>query len=359
MKGMGVALMKRTPGRQSKAPRKGGVHTQTTDMAELIAELSEVCGPPGREEEVRQHVVRKISTYAEHIETSPLGAAHAIVGRGGQPRWMIAANMDEVGVIISHSDPSGFARFALLGNKDPATLAGHAVRFAGGRVAVIRVQTGARNAAITVDDLVLDFGGPIDGQPAIGIGDIGCLDSGTHRLGSRFVASNAGGRAGVAVLIRTLQLVERSSAELQFVFSVQGEFGGDGGLTSAAALGPQVACVVCPAPSQDTPGSTAQQIRLGGGPVLVARHGRTASDPRLVQAMASLAKKDKIGYQLGTLDVSLPGSGLPAAHGGVRTVWLGIPCRGLGTTSEMVDLGDVDGTGHLLTALVQSAQDLI
>jgi putative aminopeptidase FrvX len=347
--------MKKTSVRKPRAtPRSGARRAHGPHIGDLIADLSSICGTPAREDSVRQRIVGEISGRVHHIETSPLGAVHAIIGPERKPRLMFAAHMDEVGVIISHVDPTGFARFGLLGRKDAASLVGHAVRFSGGRIAVIRLEAGAKRASISVDDLLLDFGSPEGGQATIGLGEVGCLESGGHRLGDRFVASNAGGRSGVAALIRTILSIGSPSAELQFVFSVQGEFGGDGGLTSAATLGPQGACVVCPAPTEDVPCRAGHSIHLGGGPVIAIRHGPTPADPRFVGRLASLAKKSKIRYQLGTFAEDLPGSALPAAGGGVTTAWLCIPCRGLGTTAEMVDLADVDGTVRLLTALGES-----
>jgi endoglucanase len=267
---------------------------------------------------------------------------------------MIAAHMDEVGLIISHIDPSGFARVGLLGRKDPAGLIGHTAEFPGGRMAVLRVETDSKDEAISVDKLFLDFGSSGPGQVEINVGDVGCLANGQHRLGDRFVRSNAGGRSAVVTLIRVLQSLERPTAELQFVFSVQGEFGSDGGRTSAASLEPQAALVIAPAPSGDTPGKASQTIRLGGGPVIVIRHGSVASDARMVEAIVSQADKSRIACQMAALEFELPGSTMPAANDGLITAWVCIPCRGLGGTAEMVDMGDIDATVRLLTALSQS-----
>lgn len=344
--------MKKASTRKSSPASKGSTRrAASTDVGDLIAMLSSVCGPPGREDEVRKRILEEITRRTDHIEISPLGALHAVMRRDGHPHLMLTAHMDEVGVIVSNVDPSGFARFGLLGTKDATSLVGHTVRFSRGRIAVIRSHAGSEKPASTVDDLLLDFGSAEGGPAAIAVGEVGCLDSRGHRLGDQFVASNAGGRSCVAALIRTLHSIGRSTAALQFAFSVQGEFGGDAGLTSVAALGPQAACVVSPAPADDMPHKRGHAIKLGGGPVIAVRHGETSSDLRFVQALASLAEKRKISYQLGTFADQLPGSGLPAAGGGARTIWLCIPCRGLGTSAEMVDLADVEKTARLLAAL--------
>lgn len=329
------------------------------DLGELLADLGRIYGPPGREDEVRRRVIRQIGKRADRLEISPLGAVHAIYGSGHQPRLMIAAHMDEVGVIVSHVDSSGFARFGLLGHKVPASLVGHAVRFPEGQVGVIRADSKLAQGELTTDRLFLDFGHPDKARVTIKVGDVGSIESGEHRLGDRFARSNAGGRSGLAVLIGAMPSVKRPVGEIQFVFSVQGEFGGDGGLTSASALGPQSAIMVSPAPSEESPGNPTQPIRLGGGPVFVVRHGSTMSDPHLIESAVSLADRLKIKYQSATLEGVLPGAGIPAVLGGVKTAWIAVPCRGLGTTAEMVDLGDIGGTMKLVAALAQSPQEWV
>jgi putative aminopeptidase FrvX len=347
--------MKKTSARKTGAA--SGVNLRRfrgTRVGDLIAELSDICGAPGREDEVRQRIVGEISRRVRNIETSPPGAVHARMGPAGGPRVMLAAHMDEVGVIVSHVDRAGYARFDLLGKKEVESLIGHTVRFPGGRIGIVRSEVSANRGTISLNDLFLDFGTPEASPARVAVGDVGCLKSGAHRLGERFVACNAGGRSSVAALVQTVLSMGRAQAEMLFAFTVQGEFGADGGLTSAAALEPHAACVVCAAPADDIPSRSEQAIHLGGGPVIAIRHGPTPSDPRFVKALVALAKNRKIRYQLGTLAEGLPGSGLPAAGRGVITAWACIPCRGLGTTAEMVDLEDVLGTARLLAALGES-----
>lgn len=359
IRGIPRVSMKKTTVRQTAAATRRRPKTvRPSSLDDLLSDLTVIPGPPGREDEVRRGVIRRIAKHVDDVHISHVGAAHAILAAGRGPRLMISAHMDEVGVIVSHIHASGFARFSLLGYKDPNSLPGHTVRFLSGATAVIRSQTGPKREAGALEGLFLDFGRKGRDQPDVRVGDVGCIVAVQTRLAGRFVGSNAGSRSAVVAVIRAIESITRPAVEVQFVFSVQGEFGDDGGLTSAAALGPQSAIVVAPARADDTPGTANPTIRLGAGPVIAVRHAATASEPALVEALLSLANKGKIACQTAVLEDGLPGSAIPAALGGVKTAWVCIPCRGLGTTAEMVEPDDVGATARLLTALARSYREL-
>jgi endoglucanase len=77
-------------------------------MQKLIRSLVEAFGPSGKEDQVREIVRGEIEAHVDEIDVSPLGSLHAIVNPGGGTKVMVAAHMDEIGVIISHIDENGF-----------------------------------------------------------------------------------------------------------------------------------------------------------------------------------------------------------------------------------------------------------
>ena len=341
-------MVKRSQGPSKAQATRRRVPTGERSTQELIDELAGVWGPPGREDAVRRRIAREVTNDADRLETSPLGALHAVKHAGGAPRIMISTHMDEVAVIVSHVDPAGYARFTLLGSMDATQLVGQAVSFAEGAVGVVRAEADSGDDKLSVDGLFLDFGVTSRDDSPVRTGDVGCLQSSRRQFGSRLVGWNAGSRSGLAVLMQVLRGLGRTAAELHFVFSVQGEFGGDGGKTSAAMLDPRVAVIVSAAEADDYPGGALDPIRLGQGPLIPARHGPVTCHPAVVGALVSCAKRKRIPYQPASLAESLPGADVPSVDGGVMAGWVGIPCRGLHTTTEMVDLTDVEATIRLL-----------
>ena len=91
-------------------------------MKELIRRLCEVYGPCGQEEGVRRLIAQEIAGLVDESRVDALGNLIALkrgAGNGNAPakRVMIAAHMDEIGVMVSHVDANGFLRFTNVGSE--------------------------------------------------------------------------------------------------------------------------------------------------------------------------------------------------------------------------------------------------
>ncbi len=80
----------------------------------LLRRLSEAYGPPGYEEEVRELLRGELEDYADAVEVDRLGNIF-FHHRGRGPLVLLAAHMDEVGILITHIEEEGFLRFHPLG----------------------------------------------------------------------------------------------------------------------------------------------------------------------------------------------------------------------------------------------------
>ena len=101
-------------------------------MKELIQTLVETVGPSGHEGRVRSLLEARIGNAAE-MRVDRMGNLIALRRRTTEEKGdkiMIAAHMDEIGLIVTHVDQKGFLRFGRIGGVMPATLIGSRVRFA-------------------------------------------------------------------------------------------------------------------------------------------------------------------------------------------------------------------------------------
>ena len=81
---------------------------------ELLRALSNLAGPPGFEDDVRDHLAKAVKPFADKVRTDRMGNLIAsFEGKG--PRLMVAAHMDEVGFITTHLHDGGFLNFTMLG----------------------------------------------------------------------------------------------------------------------------------------------------------------------------------------------------------------------------------------------------
>ena len=88
-------------------------------MKELIEELCSVYGPSGQEERISEAIVPHLDGLVDEVRSDRLGNLIAVKrptanGANGK-RIMLAAHMDEIGVMVTHVDAQGFCRFTTIG----------------------------------------------------------------------------------------------------------------------------------------------------------------------------------------------------------------------------------------------------
>ena len=324
-------------------------------MQDLIKKLAEAFGPSGKEEQVRKIVREEIEENVDEISVSPLGSLHAILNPGGGTKVMIAAHMDEIGVIVSHIDEDGFVRFHNIGGVFPHTLVGHRVRFEGDVVGVIGVDAAVTTAkAPTLEQAYIDFGVGSKADSPVRIGDLGAFTRPFIALGDRYVAKSMDDRIGVAVAIEAAKRLRSTPNEVQFAFTTQEEVGLRGAKTSAYSLAPDVGIALDVTRTGDTPKGIKMAVKLGGGPTIKVRDSGSLSDPRVVDLMVMRAEAAGIPYQLEVLQAgTTDATAIQITRAGVPVGVISIPCRYIHTPSEMVDAGDVENAVRLLVEILR------
>ena len=108
-------------------------------MKNLIQKLTETFSPSGYESAIREVIRSEVEPLADEVRVDALGNLIARKGTRGKNgrRIMLAAHMDEIGLIATHIDENGFIRFTGIGGVHPVTLAGGRVHFANGTPGLI------------------------------------------------------------------------------------------------------------------------------------------------------------------------------------------------------------------------------
>jgi len=327
----------------------------------LIRKLTSTYGPSGRETAVREIVAAEIRDHVQSIEISPMGSLHAVVNRGGKKKVMLAAQMDEIGIVISYVDQQGHARFHLMGDVDLGMLHGHGVRFPGDIVGVFGLDPGwSEGKELSAADFRIDFGADNKGSCPVHVGDFGVFERPFLDLGERLVAKGLGGRIGAVILVEVIRQISETPHELQFAFTVQEEVGRRGASTSAYMLAPEVAIAVGATAAGDSPGKgRTEVVLLGQGPAIRVWDLRMLPDRRLVRHIVDVACQTGITHQmdaLPTADADDPS--LRATRAGACCGRISVPVRYLHTPSEMVDYRDVDEAVRLVVELTKRTLDV-
>lgn len=331
-------------------------------MKQLIQKLTETFSPSGYEDAIRETILAEITPLADEIRVDALGN---IIARKGEEtpngkRVMVAAHMDEIGLIATHIDENGFVRFTTIGIPFPRYLLGGRVRFVSGVQGVIGSEKPAKSNEIPLaDKLFIDVGATGKKDCPVKVGDVAAYDRPFLDLGKRLVAKSLDNRAGVAVAIETLRRLGSGPNEVYFVFTVQEEVGVRGATVSAYGVDPQVGIAIDVTPAGDTPNPVRRDIFLGKGPAVKIKDSRMLADQKVVSWMESAAKKAKISVQREVLtNGSTDARAIQLTRSGVPAGGLVLPCRYIHSPSEMMDYSDVENAVELLTAMLNAPIDL-
>src|SRR5215471_15586487 len=91
---------------------------------ELLKQLSDAPGVPGREERVRAILEKAARPLFDSLSTDPMGSLIAVKkGKGkAAKKLLLACHIDEIGFYVRHVDDKGFLRIHPAGGFDPRNL---------------------------------------------------------------------------------------------------------------------------------------------------------------------------------------------------------------------------------------------
>ena len=327
----------------------------------LLEQVTQAFGPSGYEQEIRDLIYQEVKSYADEIQVNPLGtlvAYRAAKQEQDQPqRLMLAAHMDEIGLMVTHVEEKGFLRFTSVGGVRPFNRIGGRARFQDGTIGVVYVER--REDTRTTPELrhlYLDVGAESRETCPFKVGDIASFFGPLVKQGSRLTSKAMDDRIGCAVVIQALMEMKESPNDVYFVFTAQEELGTRGAVVSAFGVEPEVGIAVDVTHIGDTPEARPMAVSLGKGPAIKVMDAGMVVNPAVKQWMIDVAEKEGIPYQLEVLEFGgTDARSIQLSKAGVPAGCLSIPCRYVHSPSEMVDYEDVQGAVKLLRKLLESS----
>ena len=327
-------------------------------MEELIRRLVEMYSPSGSEERVRDFIRAEVEPLADEVRVDPLGSLVARKrGTGEGQRIVLAAHMDEIGVMVTYVDEKGFARFTSVGGVRSLSSVGARVAFADGTVGVIGLEEKRddRDKIPTLAQCYIDVGATSREDCPVAVGDAAVFVRPLDKQGTRLIAKAMDDRIGCTVLIETLRGLKHTPHDVYFVFSVQEETSLSGARTSTYGIDPQMAIAVDVTDTGDVPECEPMAVSLGKGPAIKVQDSGMVAHPAVRDLMVHRAKDAGIPYQMEVLTAgTTDAAAMQLVRAGVPAGCLSIPCRYIHTPSEMVDAADVaNGVRLLLEVLAR------
>ena len=330
-------------------------------MNELIKKLVEAYGPSGFEDGMRDLIRPEIEKYVDEISVDAMGNLIALKkGDGSGLKVMIAAHMDEIGVMVSHITKEGFLRFTNIGGVYPHTLMGGRVQFANGIIGVVHCdRLTDRSKVHTLDKYFIDVGATSPEDCPVGVGDAAGFVRPFLAQGNRLTAKSMDDRIGCVVAIEALKKLKKTPHDVYFVFSVQEEVGTRGAQASANGLSPDVGIALDVTGVGDVPEARPMDISLGKGAAIKVKDAGMIAHAGLVRLMKQRAADANIPYQLEVLEGgSTDARSIQIANAGSAAGCISIPCRYVHSPSETVDARDVEASVNLLVEILSKPLEL-
>ena len=344
------------------------------NVESLLEELTNAYGPSGFEGPVRSIMQRELFPICPHIETDGIGSLMARLGEeGSRPRIMMAAHMDELGLMVKFVTAEGYVRFQPLGGwLDQALINQRWVILTGngsvpgitGIKTVHVMTTEARTQLFKREQMFIDVGASSleDAEERLGIrpGDPIAPDSNFTPLsgGSLYLAKAWDDRVGLGVMVEVMRRLQGAPLpnSLYAVATVQEEVGLRGAHTSSYHVEPDIGINLEAGVAGDYPGISQEesQERVGKGPAIFLHDTSMLPNLKLRDLLIDVAKENEIPVQFDVLSgYGEDGAEMQRSRGGVPTINIAVPTRYLHSHYGIISRKDFDRTVDLVTAVIQ------
>lgn len=320
---------------------------------DLLEKLTSCNSVSGNEKEIAKVIENEIKKWADSIERDALGNLIARK-KGTGKKIMLAAHMDEIGIVVTFIDDKGFLRFSNVGGLYTRELLGRRVCFSNGVMGVIYTEEG--NKDVRMAKLYIDIGAKDkeEAERLVSVGDTAAFEGGFYKRDTRIISKALDNRTGCYVLIEAAKRI-KSDNDIYFVFTTQEEVGLRGARTAAYSISPDAALAIDVTDTGDTPEGIKMAVRMGNGAAVKVMDRSIICDSDIRTLLIELAKKNNIPYQLEIMtDGGTDAGAVHLTRDGIKTGGISIPTRYIHSPSEMCDETDLQAAIDLTVAFAEA-----
>lgn len=336
-------------------------------------ELKTICELPGisgREEPVRMAIyaecVQKLGSENVTIDRMGNVIAHKAGRDATAPHVMLAAHMDEVGLMVLSATEEGLLRVCAIGGIDSRVLVSKRVKVGYGEDAfngvigamAIHQQTAEdRKHVLPISQLYVDIGAKdkAEAEAKAPAGTPIVFDTPYTPFGDHKVLVKAlDDRVACYNLLRLLDCDVKGDTD--FVFTCQEEVGSRGADGAAFRIHPDIGIALEGTSANDVGDvpETARVCTLGKGVAVSFMDKASIAQPELFRQMLQTAEEAGVPHQVKLAVAGGNDSGpMQRARSGARTCVLSVPCRYIHSPSTICDLRDVEAQYQLAKAFLE------
>jgi endoglucanase len=341
------------------------------DALGFLRELIETPSPSGFEDENLTNWRERVEGVAEELRTDAYGNTTATVNPGCENSIVVTGHVDEIGLMVNHVTEDGYVYLKKIGGIDVGVAQGQRLRIHGedgevpgvvARKPVHLQNDEERDKLPDMEDIYVDIGAEDDEaarEAGVHVGATATYETGFERLlGDTVAGRGLDNRIGAWIAAETLRAVDTDELDvtLHATATVQEELGLRGARMAGYSLEPDGALVVDVTFATDVPDVSKTEhgeVALGEGPTL--KHGKE-NHPVLLDRLREVAEERGIETQDEAIMTrgATDADAFYVARGGIPTVSVGVPNRNMHTTSELVDLSDLEDARDLFVGFVES-----
>jgi len=337
-----------------------------------LEKLSNACGVTGRESQVRDLMIELLKPYADEIQIDKLENVIAVKkGKPNKPKIMLAAHIDEIGLMVKNITKDGFLQFSKMGGIDDRVLLAQKVNvytskqtypgIIGSKPPHIQKEE-ERKKIVSFDELFIDVGATSkeDAQNmGFAVGDSISFDTTYEKIGNDSALGKAfDNRAGCVTMIETMRLIGKTECTVCAVGTVQEEVGLRGAATAAFGVDPDLAIVLDVTIAGDMPGVREfdTTVKVGKGPTFIISDSGLITHPKVLRWFIDTAKEEKIPYQIESgLSGSTDAARITITRQGIPSGTIAIPTRYIHSPCGMLSLKDIENASKLAVAVIKNA----
>lgn len=332
------------------------------DILKLLCRLSDYNSVSGDECHafLKDILVNEIGVSSDAISID--GNKNLIVTLGNKGKHiMLDAHFDEIGFIVTHINDDGFIRIANIGGTYVGSMFGAKLDILCDKpcIGVVvttppHLQKEKAETLPDINELWVDTGLGETAKKRIKPGDIAVKRRSAVALSQTRVTGKAlDNRAGAAVLISVIKYLMNKDLNnrISFVFSAQEEVGTRGAACAAFGLNPDEAIVVDVSFADQRGVSKEKCGVLGGGPMIGIS---PILNRDMFEKFKSLADENEIPYNVEVMNGRTGTNSDPVSisREGIKTGLVSVPLRNMHTSSEVVDITDIENTAKLIAIYI-------
>ncbi len=329
---------------------------------EFLYTLLDNMSVSGHEIELQKKVIAEMKPWCDEIRTDYTGNVISILNPDAPFKVMLAAHIDEIGLIVTHIQEDGLLRVAKSGGIYPRTYPGHQV--------VIHSENGKVYGAVVNSkdmdkeklkpgDLYIDIGARngADARKHVQEGDPVHLNTYHQELLNGLLAARAVDDRGCAfIILEALKRAKEMGCKIGVyaATTVGEETTTRGAYWAGSAVQPNVAIAVDVTYCSDYPGTDPKEsgsVKLGKGPVIC---NSSLANRKVNKLLKACAAEKNLPFQIESFmghtytDADL----LHFTGTGVVTALLSLPLRYMHSPCEVCHMDDIENAIQLLAAFL-------